>query len=223
MPATYQAGTRGEQTRARILLVASQLFAERGYGDTRLEDVASRVGVQRAALVYYFRDKQALYDAVSTQATGDLLERFEAIFESDCTPAERLETMFETWVDAIAERPWLARLMLREIAGATPDREPPFAPHARRMLALTEAVLAEGRRSGAFHPVDALHLASAVAGTTVFFVSVMPIVAPRGTFDPLAPERLAQHRRELLAIARRLLGTEPPPQTAPRRVEREST
>ena len=210
MPNTYQSGSRGEQTRARILRAASQIFAERGYGDTRLEDIASRVGVQRAALVYYFRDKQSIYDAVTSEATGDLIERLEAIFESDSSPAERIGAMVDTWVDTIAERPWLARLMLREMAGATPESEPAFAAHGRRMLALMEKVLAAGRRSGAFHPIDVLHLASALAGATVFFVSVMPTVAPRGSFDPLSPERLSRHRRELHAISRRLLGVEEP-------------
>ena len=76
------------------------------------------------------------------------------------------------------------------------------------MLELTEKVLEEGRRSGVFQPVDALHLASAVAGITVFFVSVIPTIAPRGSFDPLSPDRLAKHRRELLSVTRRLLGTD---------------
>ncbi len=76
------------------------------------------------------------------------------------------------------------------------------------MLELTEAVLEEGRESGSFQPIDALHLASAVGGTTVFFVSVMPAIAPRGSFDPLSPDQLAKHRRELLSVTRRLLGTD---------------
>jgi hypothetical protein len=75
------------------------------------------------------------------------------------------------------------------------------------LLALTETVLEEGRKSGVFQPVNALHLASAVAGITVFFVSVIPSIAPQGSFDPLSPDHLAKHRRELLSVTRRLLGT----------------
>jgi TetR/AcrR family transcriptional regulator len=173
-----------------------------------LEDVASRVGVQRAALVYYFRGKQQLYEAVLQEGTTDLLDRFESIFAAADPPRERIEAMVHAWVDAITERPWLARLMLREVAGATASREPRFAPRGRRMLELTEAVLEEGRKSGVFQPVDALHLASAVGGTSVFFVSVIPTLAPRGSFDPLSPHELAKHRRELLSVTRRLLGTD---------------
>ena len=42
-------------------------------------------------------------------------------------------------------------------------------------------------------------------GATVFFVAAMPALVPGG-FEPLAPERLAAHRDEVLRIARRLLG-----------------
>jgi AcrR family transcriptional regulator len=213
----HQPGPRGERTRARILEAATELFAEKGYSDARLEDVASRVGVQRAALVYYFRDKRQLYEAVLREGTSDLLERFESIFAAADPPRERIEAMVHAWVDVITERPWLARLMLREVAGATASREPRFAPRGRRVLELTEAVLEEGRKSGAFQPVDALHLASAVGGTTVFFVSVIPTIAPRGSFDPLSPDQLAKHRRELLSVARRLLGTERAAKPARRR------
>jgi len=199
-------GPKGERTRARILEVATDLFAENGYSDTRLEDIASRVGVQRAALVYYFPDKRQLYEAVLSEGPTDLLERFESISATPDPPQERIEAMVHAWVDVITERPWLARLMLREVAGASASSEPRFAPQGRHILELTEAVLEEGRKSGIFHPVDALHLASAVGGTTVFFVSVMPTIAPRGSFDPLSPDELAKHRRELLSVTHRLLG-----------------
>jgi AcrR family transcriptional regulator len=201
-------GPRGERTRARILEAATDLFAKKGYSDTRLEEIASRVGVQRAALIYYFRNKRDLYEAVFTEGTTDLLERLGSIFATDGPPPEQIEAMVHAWVDVITERPWIARLILREIAGATATREPRFAPHARRILELVETVLEQGRKSGVFQPVDALHLASAVGGTTVFFVSVIPIIAPRGSFDPLSPDELAKHRHELLLVTRRLLGTE---------------
>ncbi len=177
-----------------------------GYSKTRLEDVASRVGVQRAALVYYFRDKRDLYDTALGEGAGDLLERVQAIFGASSPPRERIEAMVNAWVDVITERPWLARLMLREFADASPEREPRFAKKGREVLEFIEAVLEEGRREGSFRPVDAMHLASAVSGATVFFVSVLPIIAPHGSFDPLSERSLATHRQEILSITRRLVG-----------------
>ena len=47
-------GVRGARTRERILEVAEHAFADNGFAETRLEDVASQLGITRAALVYYF-------------------------------------------------------------------------------------------------------------------------------------------------------------------------
>jgi hypothetical protein len=43
-------------------------------------------------------------------------------------------------------------------------------------------------------------------GSTVFFVAAMPTLLPELPFDPLSPERMEEHRQDLLRIARRLLG-----------------
>ena len=54
--------------------------------------------------------------------------------------------------------------------------------------------------------VDPAHLASTVAGATVFFVSAMPTLFPALEFDPLSREQLEAHRSQVLRITRRLLG-----------------
>src|SRR3546814_10910828 len=55
--------SRAERTRAAILAAAEELFASRGFATTRLQDVADAVKMTRAALFYYFKDKQSLFDA----------------------------------------------------------------------------------------------------------------------------------------------------------------
>jgi AcrR family transcriptional regulator len=204
---TQKVGPRGERTRVRILEAATDLFAESGYSDTRLEDIASRVGVQRAALAYYFRSKQELYDVVLGEAAGDLVDRAREALELEAPLEERLERMVDLWLEAVRQRPWLIRLLLRQVAGASPTGQPPFAPHGRRLIRLLEELLKEAPGPTR---IDALHLVSLVAGTTSFFVSGAPVIAPRKPFDPLAPRNLARHRAQLLATIHRLLGIEEP-------------
>jgi TetR/AcrR family transcriptional regulator len=51
---------RAERTRRAILAAAEEHFAARGLAGTRLEDIAETVGIRRASIVYYFRDKHEL-------------------------------------------------------------------------------------------------------------------------------------------------------------------
>ncbi|MCZ4549856.1 TetR/AcrR family transcriptional regulator [Gordonia rubripertincta] len=61
------ATTRSQQkaaTRDRMLAAASELFAERDYGDVTIADIATRAGVAHGLLFHHFSNKQGIYRAV---------------------------------------------------------------------------------------------------------------------------------------------------------------
>ena len=125
---------KAQRTRAAILAAAERLFARRGYAATRLEDVAEAMGLKRAALFYHFRDKQALYDAAIEDAFGTLVARLDAAFSAPTPIATRIERAVDAWADAIAERPTLARLILRHAAEAEALAPEQVAAHERDAL-----------------------------------------------------------------------------------------
>jgi len=211
-------GSRAERTRERILDAAEDLFAEKGFAAARLEDVGARVGVRRAALFYYFRDKQGLYRAVLDRVFGDLLARVREVLAGSGPLPERIEAVVSAWVAYVAERPSLARILLREAADASQERRPTLQRLARPFLDLAESVFSEGRRLGLFRPptTDPLRWGSSLVGSTVFYVAAVPVLVPDAPYDPLAPERIEEHRQDLLRITRRLLGL-PGPRPARRR------
>ena len=55
---------------AEILAAALDLFTERGFPATRLEDVARRAGLSKAAIYLYFEDKTSLLKAI-VEATAN--------------------------------------------------------------------------------------------------------------------------------------------------------
>jgi hypothetical protein len=93
-------------------------------------------------------------------------------------------------VDYDAERPALARILPREVADATPTQPPPLLAHARPFVELVERFRAEVRDDPLVQarPIDPVHLASAIVGTTVFFVAAMPTLVPAGSIHwPRSP------------------------------------
>ena len=200
---------RSERTRAAILAAAETLFAERGFAETRLEDVAAAVGIRRASIVYYFADKPALYDAVLADVFDGLLARIEPVLVADLPLAERAVAAVSEWIDYIAARPSTARIVLREVANGRAGHEPPLLQHTRAFNELIARVLASSSPDDATAlapPVDPVNLASLVAGSTVFFIAAIPALIPGSDFDPLAREHLDAHKREVLGSVRRLLG-----------------
>ena len=55
---------RGRATRARVIEVATRLFAEHGYDGTSIEAVQAASGVSRGSLYHHFAGKEALFWAV---------------------------------------------------------------------------------------------------------------------------------------------------------------
>lgn len=195
---------KAERTRAAILEAAEGLFADRGFEGTRLEDVAAAVGIRRASIVYHFRDKAELYDAVLAEVLGALRARLAEALLGEGGFAARVERAVSAFIDAVAARPALARLLLREVADGAPARPSRLAPHLPPFVALVERAVA-APDAVTLPGVDPVAIASQVAGGTVFFVAAMPTLLPGMAFAPLAPERIEALRREMLGSVRRLL------------------
>src|ERR1039458_628157 len=66
LPGSPRLGTRGrpKESRASILKAAVAEFAEHGIAGARTDAIARAAHVNKALLYYYFKDKDALYEAV---------------------------------------------------------------------------------------------------------------------------------------------------------------
>lgn len=203
---------KAERTKAAILAAAENHFSRLGFAATRLEDIADELGLTRAALFYYFKDKQTLYDAMIADAFGTLAGRLKELLEpGTATISQRLEQAAAAWVDAVVSRPNLARLILRFVADGI---EQPW----KRVYSESDLIperffelFDEGRKSGELKPPhdDPFHAASTIIGGTVFYTAALSsLVPPHGQFEPLEPAQAAVHKRQVMLLARNLLGIE---------------
>jgi AcrR family transcriptional regulator len=195
-----------EETRELILRAVEAEFAARGFAAARLSDIAERVGVTRAAVIYHFRDKQALYDAVLQAAFQPLGERIELAVKQLGSNAERIERVIAAWFDYATERPTLGRLFIREVASAEDALRPEVQRLAAPMYAAFLDTIEQGQRDGEFRRIDATHVANILSGATIWLITGAQLMGGDDT-DSRA-ERLAQHRAELVGVARYLLGTQ---------------
>ena len=200
-------GSKAERTRASILEAAELIFAEKGYAAARLEDVAARVGIRRASLVYYYRDKRALYEAVLAAVLGDLLERYRAVLGDGVPLTARLEGLVRAWVSFVGERPSLARLLLWEVAESSATSL--AARFIEPVMAMLAATIVEGQRQGVFRSIEPTHVISALTGATIFFVAARPALAPGSPPNGLSGDQLNGFGDEILGFARRLLERDP--------------
>jgi len=199
---------RWERTRQAILRTAEVVFAELGFGAATLEEIARRLELRRAALAYYFADKEALYDAVFAEILREVRKRLMAA-PAQAGPLARMESIASNWVDFLCERPEAGRVLLRQMVDSLPPRSPRTRAIFRQLVAEVQETLADGERLGRFKPIDAGQYGVMIAGTSLLWVSARDVLERALGFDPLAPEHIEALRHRLVQLTRQLLEVVP--------------
>src|SRR4051794_25289127 len=127
-----------EQRREQILDAANALFAERGYDEVTVEDIASSAGVTRGLVHHYFGGRKEVYIA--------LLERLGAVREEQLPPPvggsarARVADSVSRWLDWTAANRtiWLGTLARGEDI-ADPDVRRVVTELVRRAVAVLAA------------------------------------------------------------------------------------
>src|SRR5215813_9224941 len=81
---------RKEARAAELLAAAYEVFAERGYAATRLEDVAARAGVTKGTMYLYFDGKEALFKELVRRTALPAVESVEDLLRTHRGPARDL-------------------------------------------------------------------------------------------------------------------------------------
>lgn len=101
---------------ARIVDAARQLFIERGFVGTSMSDIASRAGINRPTLHYYFRTKERMFDAVFGGIVGTLVPRVkDIVLQPDRPIGERVASVVDAYYDVFGANPGLPMFIVREM------------------------------------------------------------------------------------------------------------
>ncbi|MET0838007.1 MAG: TetR/AcrR family transcriptional regulator, partial [Marmoricola sp.] len=87
--------------RGELLDIAAKLFAERGFKNTTVRDIADAAGILSGSLYHHFDSKEAMVDELLDSFQTALWEEYDAIETSDRTPKEKLEAVVRVSFDAI--------------------------------------------------------------------------------------------------------------------------
>lgn len=148
---------RKEARPSELVAAALELFVERGFAATRLDDIAARAGVSKGTLYLYFDSKEALFKAVVEEAIVPTLAAAEQWMAQHRGPAaEMLRELVFGWWEQIGDTrlAGIPKLIIAEsrnfpeLAQFYHDR---VIARGRRLLDL---VLRRGIESGEFRQMD---------------------------------------------------------------------
>ena len=187
-------GLRGGCARRdAILKHALDLFAEQGYRETNLQDVASRLGITREALYYYFDSKEAILWSLVERAGHALLEQALPVVQSSSPADDKLSRLLGLHVRWVLQNraTYTVYFSERDVIEGERNRMMREAEHA--YVRLVAGLLREGQQTGAFLPLDATTCAMLMLGlcnsTLRWFRTDGPL-----TIDQIADEVVAVAR-----------------------------
>jgi len=202
-PGSPRLGTRGrpEESRAAILKAAVSEFAEHGIAGARTDAIARAAHVNKALLYYYFKDKDALYEAVLDHVFGGLRDQVMPVLESELPPRQKMLEYLGTYFDYIAANPRFPRVVQAEWmrSGAGSARMQRVAKqYFRPIFGKLVEMLREGIAEGEFRAVNPMDFLPSVAAVIVFYFAAAPVMKTLLRVDPLSKERIRERRAFVL-------------------------
>lgn len=90
-----------KERRAQLLLAAQQVFVERGYHATAMDDIAERAGVSKPVLYQHFPGKLELYLAILDRNNAELVKTVTGAVEQHTNNRERVDAAIEAYFDFV--------------------------------------------------------------------------------------------------------------------------
>ena len=191
-----QKSRRPEARPAEILAAALDLFAEKGFSATRMEDVARRAGISKAGVYLYFKDKMSLLQALVNEMAGANVSVARGIAEQHDGPVGPLLATILTFMARQLRDtrfPELLKVVISE-SRAHPDIGRLYLDSViRQGLPLFEDLLRRGMARGEFRAIDPELAVKAMIAPMLLAAIWKTVLQPIGA-EPLDIEALAaQH------------------------------
>ena len=173
-----------------LLAAAIDLFVERGFASTRLEDVAKRAGVSKGTLYLYFENKEELFKAVVREAILPSLGEAElTVAEFAGSSADLLGVVMHGWWEHVGatKASGIVKLMMAE-AGNFPELAIFYHEEViQRWTVLIEGLLRRGVERGEFRPMDVSVMVHVLIAPVLMMVTWKHSLGACGTgdLDPL--------------------------------------
>jgi TetR/AcrR family fatty acid metabolism transcriptional regulator len=136
--------------REAILRAATKVFAESGYFNSKVADVAKVAGVADGTVYLYFKSKEEILRSIFDRGMTQVLSEARAIIEEVADARERLRRIARLHLERLGADRDLAIVFQVELRGSTKFMEEFSAAGFAEYLRLIRDTFEDGQRAGVF-------------------------------------------------------------------------
>lgn len=165
----------------RILDAALDIFSLHGFRGTTIDQIADGAGMSKPNLLYYFRRKKDIYEALIDRLLDNWLEPLIAIRENG-DPLPELRGYIRRKLEMSRDFPRESRLFANEILQGAPRIKTLLETRLRDLVEEKSRIISGWMQSGQLRSADPRHLIFAIWSTTQhyadFDVQVCAVLGP---------------------------------------------
>src|SRR3984885_4372704 len=153
--------------REHILVVAEELFAEKGFDGTSVRDIAQQAGVNLAMISYYFGSKEKLLESLLEFRAGYAYGILEELnMDQSLSPWDKIDRLVDFYVDRILNNLRFHNIMYQESTAVRSDeiKDKIIAIKMRNLDAITR-IIVDGQQKKLFRQVDIPMTVGTIMGT----------------------------------------------------------
>jgi AcrR family transcriptional regulator len=176
--------------RAEIVQAAAQIFREKGYHATSMQDIADAVHLQKASLYHHIESKQEILLEILNHALDRLTTEISAVVDSDHSPTEKLRLALRAYTTILTEDRDLAAVLLLEYRGLDSKFLARHISRRDQVDRLWRRIIQSGIDTGEFRSVDPAMTSFALLGVQNWMITwfhqngrLSPIQAADGFTD----------------------------------------
>lgn len=189
-------------TRAALLAMAIEEFADKGFAGARVDEIASRAGVNKQLLYHHFGNKDDLYRVALETVYSEIREKEKALDLGNLTPTEAMRTLVGYSFDYLVEHPEFIKLVSDENAQGAPHATEELTEMHWPLVELLRETLRRGAEEGVFRDdMDPINVYISIAGISYFFFSNNPTLSAIFGKKLNTREAIAERRRHVIEFA----------------------
>jgi TetR/AcrR family transcriptional regulator, fatty acid metabolism regulator protein len=141
-------------TQQKILDAAIDVFAQKGYHDTRVDEIVDASKTSKGAVYFYFPSKQDIFLAIVDKFASLLEERLKPAIAQESSGVERVSIALQVCLKTFEQYRSLAKVFLVQAAGLGVVFEDKQIEIHNRFARLIQQQLDDAVREGDIPPID---------------------------------------------------------------------
>lgn len=164
--AQTQRRTRIQEEKEELILEAAlEVFSQRGFHGSTIDQIAEVAGMSKPNLLYYFRTKDTMHRALIDRVLENWLEPLQA-FDAEGDPEEEIRSYIRRKLEMARDFPRESRLFANEILQGAPHIEGVLEGPLKSLVDEKAGVIRAWIAAGKVRDCDPYHMIFSIWSTT---------------------------------------------------------